>query len=168
MSSGTEFFPVDSAEGASLVRRYTLLGARQKPQNMLALIFHTVRHQRGQNRGETGVCHQVAPRDRLKTRVNECALPDVSTPQVGKRGEPTGFGHECRRLWALCIRQRRARQPLQQGMTDSALPAPRRCHRLYGTRTGMSRPYRVIPVTPTPIGSGVLTPGKPESDAASH
>jgi len=55
-SSGTESAPLDLPGGAPLVRLYTILGTPQVPQNIHALVFHLVRHQKGQNRGETVVC----------------------------------------------------------------------------------------------------------------
>ena len=56
LSFGTESAPLDPPGGAPPVRLYTLLGAPQVPQIMHALVVLTVWHQKGQNRGETGVC----------------------------------------------------------------------------------------------------------------
>jgi len=103
-----------------------------------------------------------------RVRAPKNAAPDVSRTQVKRRGESGGFRHECRRLRALLIGQCGARQPPQQGMTGPALLAPDRPDGLYGTRAVMSGPYRARNLTPTPTGGVVLTPGDPESSAASR
>jgi len=56
LSVSPEYPPLDALGGPPLVRLSSLLRAPQVPQNMHALVFHTVRHQKGQNREETGVC----------------------------------------------------------------------------------------------------------------